>query len=103
LKKVLGRLNKEHFSDISERVRVARENLTRIQNLLHTNPSDSGLWKEEVEAVRDYSNLRRAEESFFRQKARDYMRGTRTLNSFSILLKVSTVKVRLSPFAPRTA
>lgn len=70
LKKVLRRLNKEHFSDISERVRAARDNLSRIQHLLQANPSDSGLWKEEVEAVNNYSRLIRAQESFLRQKSR---------------------------------
>jgi hypothetical protein len=85
----MGRLNKEDFSDISERVRAARDNISRIQNLLQANPSDSGLWKEEVEAVNNYSRLRRAEESFLRQKSRvhglDW--GTKAPNSSSILLR----------------
>ena len=48
LKKVLGKLNSEHFYDLSERVRRPKDNLSRIQQLLQVNPADSNLWKEEA-------------------------------------------------------
>lgn len=70
LKKELKKLNKDQFSDLSNRVLRAKERMENLQKLVQQNPLDGNLCKEEASAVKEYGDLSRAEESFFKQKSR---------------------------------
>ena len=64
LKKELRKLNKEYFSDLSQRVADARNELSNIQQLLMTSGGDEHLCHQERTAAGKLRSLSRAEESF---------------------------------------
>ncbi|GAB2238229.1 hypothetical protein Droror1_Dr00016131 [Drosera rotundifolia] len=70
LKAQLRRLNREEFSDLSERVERARRDLLRAQDDFLSGVGDSGRCGLERDAVVRFSTLARMEESMLRQKAR---------------------------------
>ena len=70
LKHELRLFNKTHFSNISDRVRDAKEQMDKAQQELHTTPEIQTLRMREIDVVRNYAATVRAEESFFKQKAR---------------------------------
>ena len=70
LKQELKHFNKTHFSNISDRVKDAKDHMDKAQQALHTAPEDPTLRMRERDAVRNYASTVRAEESFFKQKAR---------------------------------
>lgn len=70
LKKELKKLNKDQFSDLSNRVLRAKERMENLQKLVQQNLLDGNLCKEEASAVKEYGDLSRAEENFFKQKSR---------------------------------
>ncbi|KAL3745498.1 hypothetical protein ACJRO7_014584, partial [Eucalyptus globulus] len=70
LKDSLKQLNREAFSNISSRTEEAREALRLVQNDLQLDPNNSGLADLEKTSRRIFVDLRRDEESFFRQKSR---------------------------------
>ncbi|CAN1293082.1 LINE-1 retrotransposable element ORF2 protein [Linum perenne] len=69
LKSALKRFNSSTFSDISKRVTQASLDLASIQVQLLSTPSES-LISREKQAVERLLSFQKAEESFFRQKAR---------------------------------
>jgi len=56
-----------YFSNISDRVKDAQNELDKALHTAHENPT---LCMRERDAVRNYASTVRAEESFFKQKAR---------------------------------
>ena len=70
LKQELKHFNKTHFSNISDRVKDAKDQMDKAQQELHTAPENPTLRMRERDAVRNYASTVRAEESFFKQKAR---------------------------------
>ncbi|GAB2217645.1 hypothetical protein Droror1_Dr00000848 [Drosera rotundifolia] len=70
LKAQLRRLNREEFSDLSERVERARRDLLRAQDDLLSGVGDPGRGGLERDAAVRFSTLARMEESMLRQKAR---------------------------------
>ncbi|KAG7541208.1 Reverse transcriptase zinc-binding domain [Arabidopsis thaliana x Arabidopsis arenosa] len=69
LKIVLRKLNKRHYSGITERVKNQAAKISNIQRLLLTNP-DAQAAREEHQARALWQTLISAEEKFFRQKSR---------------------------------
>jgi len=59
-----------HFSNISDRVKDAKNKMDKAQEALHTAHENPTLCMQERDAVRKYASTVRAEESFFKQKAR---------------------------------
>jgi uncharacterized membrane protein YgaE (UPF0421/DUF939 family) len=59
-----------HFSNISDRVKDAKNKMDKAQQALHTVHENPTLCMRERDAVRKYASTIRAEESFFKQKAR---------------------------------
>ena len=70
LKRELKLFNKTYFSNISDRVKDAKEQMDKAQQELHTAPEIQTLRMRERDAVCNYTATVRAEESFFKQKAR---------------------------------
>lgn len=70
LKGVLKKLNLHYYSNISMKVSAAKEELDRIQSQYFQAPFDLVLCNTEKEVLAKYVELRLAEESFFKQKAR---------------------------------
>ncbi|CAN1279468.1 hypothetical protein LINPERPRIM_LOCUS17039 [Linum perenne] len=69
LKAALKRFNLDTFSDVSKGVDQARSDLASIQSQLLSSPSVALMSREKL-AVEKLVTLQKAEESFFRQKAR---------------------------------
>jgi hypothetical protein len=59
-----------HFSNISDRVKDAKNEMDKAQQALHIVHENPTLCMRERDAVRKYASTIRAEESFFKQKAR---------------------------------
>ncbi|GAB2236205.1 hypothetical protein Droror1_Dr00027944 [Drosera rotundifolia] len=70
LKAQLRRLNREEFSDLSERIERARQDLLRAQDDLLSGVGDPGRGGLERDATVRFSTLARMEESMHWQKAR---------------------------------
>jgi hypothetical protein len=70
LKQVLKLFNKDHFSNISNRVKDAKDEMYQAQHALHTAYGNPTLCMREKVVVRNYTTIVRVEESFFKQKAR---------------------------------
>ncbi|KAL3733326.1 hypothetical protein ACJRO7_022799 [Eucalyptus globulus] len=70
LKNRLKQLNREEFSNISVRTAEAREALRLAQLDLHLDPTNSDFAHLEKAHRKLFVNLRRDEESFYRQKSR---------------------------------
>jgi hypothetical protein len=62
--------NMTHFSNISDRVKDAKHEMDKAQQALYTAHENPTLCMRERDAVRKYASTVRAEESFFKQKAR---------------------------------
>ncbi|EFH52051.1 predicted protein [Arabidopsis lyrata subsp. lyrata] len=69
LKLLLRKLNKRHYSGISERVKAQAAKIANIQRLLLTNP-DAQAAREEHQERAIWQTLISAEKKFFRQKSR---------------------------------
>lgn len=69
LKPALRKLNKRHFSGISERVKEQEKKVSELQRLLLTSPSEMTAL-EEHEARSKWHMLLKAEEKFYRQRSR---------------------------------
>ncbi|XP_033146211.1 uncharacterized protein LOC117133631 [Brassica rapa] len=69
LKRPLRRLNKQHFSGISQRVQAQKNKVDDLQRRLHTLP-DSETAREEHSERANLNVLLKAEEKFYRQKSR---------------------------------
>lgn len=69
LKKELKKLNKVHYSNISNRVLDAKFALDEVQSSLQRGVSEE-LMRNESSLAEEYIRLRRDEESFYRQKSR---------------------------------
>jgi len=59
-----------HFSNISDRVKDAKNEMDKAQQALHTAHENPTLCIQERDVVCKYASTVRAEESFFKQKAR---------------------------------
>ncbi|KAL6984540.1 hypothetical protein U1Q18_052623 [Sarracenia purpurea var. burkii] len=70
LKSKLKKLNRENFSDLSNRVLVAKQFLEGIQIQLDNLPSSEEFRQKEREAYSKLVELKLAEESFYKQKSR---------------------------------
>jgi len=70
LKQELKLFNTTHFSNISDRVKDAKNKMDKAQQALHTAHENPILCIRERDAIRKYTSTVRAEESFFKQKAR---------------------------------
>ncbi|CAL1387815.1 unnamed protein product [Linum trigynum] len=70
LKGLLKKLNKDVYSDLSERVRLKSAELMEAQAEALKNPSPS-TFEVEIRLAREAKELREAEESFFGQKSRE--------------------------------
>ena len=70
LKQELKLFNMTHFSNISDRVKDAKNEMDKAQEALHTAHENPTLCMRERDAVHKYASTVRAEESFFKQKAR---------------------------------
>jgi len=70
LKQELKLFNKTHFSNISNRVKDAKDEMDKAQQAMHTTHGNTTLCMRERDVVRNYASTVRAEESFFKQKAR---------------------------------
>ncbi|CAL1406464.1 unnamed protein product [Linum trigynum] len=70
LKGLLKKLNRDDFSDISERVRMKESELVTAQAEALNHPTTSA-FEEEIRISKEARVLREAEESFFRQKSRE--------------------------------
>ncbi|KAI9397521.1 hypothetical protein POPTR_003G047001v4, partial [Populus trichocarpa] len=70
LKLELKLFNMAHFSNISDRVKDAKNEMDKAQQALHTAHENPILCMRERDAVHKYASTVRAEESFFKQKAR---------------------------------
>ena len=70
VKEALKSFNREHFSNLQCRTREARSQLQHIQTDLLNLPGDSSLKEREKEALKNLSDLVRAEEHLFQQKSR---------------------------------
>jgi len=66
LKQELKLFNMTHFSNISDRVKEAKNKMDKAQQALHTALENPSLWMRERDAVRKYASTVRAEESFFK-------------------------------------
>lgn len=67
--KELKKLNKDQFSDLSNRVLRAKERIENPQKLVEQNPLDGNWCKEEAHAVKEYGDLSRAKESLFKENS----------------------------------
>lgn len=70
VKLLLKELNLVHFGDISARAKEANAHLTQVQTQLQTDPSNISLLNSLVELRKKATDLSKAEQSFFRQKAK---------------------------------
>jgi hypothetical protein len=70
LKQELKLFNMTHFSNISDRVKDAKDEEDKAQQALHTAHENPTLCNRKRDAIRNYASIVRAEESFFKQKAR---------------------------------
>jgi hypothetical protein len=70
LKQELKLFNKTHFSNISDRVKDAKDKMDKAQQAMHTAHGNPTFCMRERDVVRNYASTVRAEESFFKQKAR---------------------------------
>jgi hypothetical protein len=59
-----------HFSNISDRVKDAKNEMDKAQQALHTTHENPTLCTRERDAVHKYTSTVRAKESFFKQKAK---------------------------------
>ncbi|CAN1301928.1 hypothetical protein LINPERPRIM_LOCUS25202 [Linum perenne] len=91
LQSALKRFNLDIFSDISKRVTQASSDLASIQSQLLSHPSGALMSSEKL-AVENSITLQKAEESFFRQKARirNISEGDSNTNYFHRSVKVRT-------------
>ena len=69
LKQELKLFNMAHFSNISDKVKDAKNEMDKAQQALHTAHENPILCMRERDAVHKYASTVRAEESFFKQKA----------------------------------
>ena len=83
LKGYLRTLNKNQFSNLPRRSKVAIDILQHVQRLIRSNPRDVDLHRQEQEALQNLVTCSTAEESFTRQKSRALLvkEGDQTLNS----------------------
>ena len=70
LKPCLKELNKKQFSNITDRVRVAKEELNNVQVLIQQGGGSNDIRKQEMECKLKYVSLCKDEETFYRQKSR---------------------------------
>jgi hypothetical protein len=63
------RIQMAHFSNISDRVKDAKNEMDKAQQALHTAYENPILCMRERDVVHKYASTVRAEESFFKQKA----------------------------------
>jgi len=70
LKQELKLFNKIHFSNISDRVKDAKDEMDKAQQAMHIAHGNTTLCMRERDVIRNYTSSIRAEESFFKQKAR---------------------------------
>ena len=66
LKHELKLFNKTHFSNISDRVKDAKDKMDKAQQAMHIAHGNPTLCMRERDAVRNYTSTVRAEESFFK-------------------------------------
>jgi hypothetical protein len=59
-----------HFSNISDRVKDAKNKMDKAQQALYTVHENPTLYMQERDIVRKYASTIRTEASFFKQKAR---------------------------------
>lgn len=69
LKPLLMNFHKQNFGNLSDRVAVARANLSKIQELCFRFPQDNFLNNLEKDLVLQYFELSAAEESYKKQKS----------------------------------
>lgn len=67
---VLKAFNREHYSNLSGKVEMARVNLAKVQELCLACPFNSSISTLERNLVSQFYALSRAEESFKKQKSR---------------------------------
>lgn len=98
LKRKLKDLNEVYFSDISRRVKMARQKMENAQLHLQSNPTYLDAFRMEKELVQEYSFLRHDEESFLRQKSRiNWLKlGDSNSGYFSELLRASITGLELT-------
>jgi hypothetical protein len=70
LKQELKLFNMTNFSNISNRIKDAKDEMDKAQQAMHTTHGNTTLCMRERDVVRNYASTVRAEESFFKQKAR---------------------------------
>jgi hypothetical protein len=70
LKQEFKFFNMTHFSNISDRVKDAKDEMDKAQQAMHTAHGNTTLCMRERDVVRNYASTVRTEESFFKQKAR---------------------------------
>jgi len=70
LKQELKLFNMTHFSNISDRVKDAKDEMDKAQQAMHTAHGNTTLCMRKRDVVRNYASTVRTEESFFKQKAR---------------------------------
>lgn len=63
-------MNKNQYSNISNRVMETRDELVRVQEQFFASPYNTDLCNKEKDLVHKYVELRTAEESFIRQRSR---------------------------------
>ena len=73
LKQELKLFNMAHFSNISDRVKDAKNKMDKAQQALHTAHENPILCMRERDAVHKYASTVRAEESFFQTEGKDTM------------------------------
>lgn len=97
LQRDLKSLNKQHYWDISTKVAAAKLQLEEIQQQLLQGAASPTLLDCERSVSRQYMELRAAEESFFRQKARvDWLSlGDNNTSYFHQLVKIRRAKCTL--------
>lgn len=66
LKEDLKKLNKEGFSDVHARAAQAYHKFMQLQNLMHSNPSNVEVCREEKVAAEEYRRLQDLYMSFLR-------------------------------------
>jgi hypothetical protein len=70
LKQELKLFNMTHFSNISDRVKDAKDEMDKVQQAMHIAHGNTTLCMRERDVVRNYASIIRVEESFFKQKGR---------------------------------
>ncbi|XP_019260386.1 PREDICTED: uncharacterized protein LOC109238392 [Nicotiana attenuata] len=70
LKRVLGKINKNRFSEVEKKADQAKQELTECQARIQANPRDHELHKHEKELARAYSRWEEARYRYLRQKSK---------------------------------